>query len=84
MTRNLQDMFDNSNIHCFEKKAPRSAEHNQKLADARKKIIYTPLGIFYGFDDCCRAYGFTSPFSIRYRMKKWPDQYYFLDKECQE
>jgi hypothetical protein len=46
------------------------------------KAIMTPLGRFDSMQGAAEAYGWHHDGPIRYRLKKFPDQFYFV--ECQE
>jgi len=70
------------------KPKPKSAEHRAKLSASKKgklnggnsKPIMTPNGIYPSHSAVQRAAGVSEPTVYRW-MKKWPEHYYYLDKQ---
>jgi hypothetical protein len=59
-----------------------SEEHRIALRQSNMKPIMTPLGEFSCQAAAAEAYGFKNKNAIRYRMKKFPTEYYYINKDA--
>jgi tRNA(Ile)-lysidine synthase TilS/MesJ len=64
-----------------------SLEHREKMKkmwEKQCKPIMTPKGRFASIQEAAIAYGWHQGGPIRYRLKKFPTQFYLLDSEAAE
>jgi len=94
---NLQDMFDNASWQSFtgkhSKKHIRSKNKNKESKNfkmpegyvpwnkGRKKKVQTPIGLFDNKESAMEALGIKSIDALLRRMKKYPDQFYYIKAE---
>ena len=62
------------------KKVTRNSDHQEKLAQAKRKKIMTPDGIFNSRDECAAYYKIGGS-AVNYRIKQYPKDYFYMEEQ---